>query len=96
MSQTTFGSFSGAVTPGVNMLDIFRENERKENPNSVLNFGRMSLRMISMNCPAGTVVKINGKEVPLFTGVFELGKDWVEITSLEFPEKVDVNLYYLF
>ncbi len=96
MSQAHLGSFSGTVTPNVNMLDIFKQNERAENPNSILNFGQMVLRKLSMSCPAGTKVKINGKELPLFTGVFELGMDQISVTSLVFPEAVDVNIYYMF
>lgn len=96
MSQAHLGSFSGTVTPGVNMVDIFKKNERADNPNSILNFGRMSLRKLSMSCPAGTRVKINGKEIPLFTGVFELGLDQINITSLEFSDAVSVDLYYMF
>lgn len=96
MSQATLGSFSGTVTPKVNMLDIFKQNEIQDDPNSILNFCDMSLRMLSMHCPAGTKVKINGKEIPLFSGVFELGKDLVNVTSLEFQEAINVDLYYLF
>lgn len=96
MSQAHLGSFSGIVTPNVNMLDIFKQNERAENPNSILNFGQMSLRKLSMSCPAGTKVKINGKVIPLFTGVFELGMDQINVTSLEFSEAVDVSIYYMF
>ncbi len=96
MSQAHLGCFSGTVTPNVNMLEIFRQNERAENPNSILNFGQMSLRKLSMSCPAGTKVKINGKEIPLFTGVFELGMDQINVTSLVFTEAVDVNIYYMF
>lgn len=96
MSLAHLGSFSGAVTPGVNMIDIFKENERAENPNSILNFGTMSLRKLSISCLAGTKVKINGKEISLFTGVFELGMDQINITSLIFPDAVDANIYYMF
>lgn len=96
MSQAHLGSFSGTVTPNVNMLDIFKQNERADNPNSILNFGQMSLRKFSVSCPAGTKVKINGKEIPLFTGVFELGMDQINVTSLEFSEAVDVSIYYMF
>lgn len=96
MSQAHLGSFNGTVTPGINMLDIFRQNERAENPNSILNFGKMSLKMLSMSCPAGTKVKINGKEIPLFSGVFELGMDQINVTSLEFSEAVDASIYYMF
>lgn len=96
MSQAYLGSFSGTVTPGANMLDIFKQNELVDNPNSILNFSKMSLKMISMSCPAGTSVKINGKEIVLYTGVFELGFGIIEVTSLEFSEAVDMNAYYLF
>ena len=84
MSQAHLGCFSGTVTPNVNMLD------------SILNFGQMSLRKLSMICPEGTKVKINGKEIPLITGIFELGMDQINITSLEFSEAVNVNIYYMF
>ena len=94
MSQAHLGCFSGTVTPNVNMLDIFKQNERADNP--ILNFGQMSLRKLSMICPEGTKVKINGKEIPLITGIFELGMDQINITSLEFSEAVNVNIYYMF
>lgn len=96
MSQAHLGSFSGTVTPGVNMLDVFKQNERADNPNSILNFGKMSLKMLSMSCPANTKVKINGKEITLFTGIFELGMGQIDITSLEFPEAASVSAYYMF
>lgn len=96
MSQAHLGCFRGTVTPNVNMLDIFKQNERADNPNSILNFGQMSLRKLTMVCPEGTKVKINGKEIPLVTGIFELGMDQINVTSLEFSETVDVNIYYMF
>lgn len=96
MSQAHLGSFSGTVTPGINMLDVFKQNERKDNPNSILNFGKMSLKMFSISCPAGTKVKINDKEITLFTGIFELGMGQIDITSLEFSEAVEASIYYLF
>ena len=96
MSQAHLGCFSGTVTPNVNMLDIFKQTERADNPNSILNFGQLSLRKLTMVCPEGTKVKINGKEIPLVTGIFELGMDQINVTSLEFSETVDVNIYYMF
>ena len=96
MSQAHLGSFSGKVTPKVNMIDVFKQNERTANQNSILNFGDMSLKMLSIPCPAGTRIRINEQEIPLFTGVFELGFNWINITSLEFLEAVDANIYYLF
>lgn len=96
MSQAHLGSFNGTVTPNVNMLDVFKQNEIKENPNSILNFGKLVLKKFGISAPAGTVVKINGKEIPLFTGVFELGMDQIDISSLVFTEAVNVNIYYMF
>ena len=96
MSQAHLGSFNGTVTPNVNMLDIFKQKEIKDNPNSILNFGDLVLKKFGISAPAGTVIKINGKELPLFTGVFELGMNQIDITSLEFLETVNVNIYYMF
>lgn len=96
MSQAHLGSFNGTVTPNVNMLDIFKQREIKDNPNSILNFGDLVLKKFGISAPAGTVIKINGKEIPLFTGVFELGMNQIDITSLEFLETVNVNIYYMF
>ena len=42
------------------------------------------------------MIKINGKDIPVFTGVFELGMNQIDITSLEFSEAVDVNIYYMY
>ena len=56
----------------------------------------MSLKKFSLSCPAGTKVKINGKEIPLFTGFFEMGMNQVNVTSLEFDEAVDMSIYYMF
>ena len=96
MSQAHFGSFNGTVTPNINMLDIFKKNEIEDNPNSILNFGDMVLKKFGISCPAGTTIFINGKEIPVFTGVFELGMNQIDITSLVFSEAVDVNIYYMF
>jgi len=96
MSQAHLGSFNGTVTPNINMLDIFKKNEIEDNPNSILNFGDMVLKKFGISCPAGTKIFINGKEIPVFTGVFELGMNQIDITSLVFSKAVDVNIYYMF
>lgn len=96
MSQAHLGSFNGTVTPGINMLDVFRENELKDNPNSILKFGKMIIKKFGISAPAGTVIKINGKSIPMFTGVFELGLDQIDISSLVFSEAVNVNIYYMY
>lgn len=96
MSQAYLGSFNGTVTPNVNMLKVFKENEIATNPNSILNYCDMTLVKFGISAPAGTKVKINGREIPLFTGIFELGMNQLDITSLEFEEAVDVNIYYMY
>lgn len=96
MSQAYLGSFDGTVTPNINMLDIFKKNELEDNPNSILNFGKLVLKKFGISAPAGTVVKINGKRITLFSGVFELGLNQIDITSLVFDEAVDVNIYYMY
>lgn len=96
MSQAYLGSFNGTVTPNVNMLKVFKENEIAANPNSILNCCDMTLVKFGISAPAGTKVKINGREIPLFTGIFELGMNQLDITSLEFEEAVDVNIYYMY
>lgn len=96
MSQAHLGSFNGVVTPGINMLEIFKENEIRDNPNSILNYGDMILKKFGISCPAGTSIEINGKSIPIFTGVFELGMNQIDISSLRFSEPVNVNIYYMF
>ena len=96
MSQAHLGSFNGTVTPNVNMLDIFKRNELEDNPNSILQFCDLVLKKFGISCPEGTEIEINGKKIPLFTGVFELGMNQIDITSLVFSEAVDVNIYYMF
>lgn len=96
MSQAHLGSFNGTVTPNINMLDVFKANEIADNPNSILNFGDMVLKKFGISCPAGTEIFINGKKIPVFTGVFELGMNQIDITSLVFTSPVDVNIYYMF
>lgn len=96
MSQAHLGSFNGTVTPNINMLDVFKKNEIADNPNSILNFGDMVLKKFGISCPAGTTIFINGKEIPVFTGVFELGMNQIDVTSLIFKKAVAVNIYYMY
>lgn len=96
MSQANLGCFSGAVTAGINMVDVFKARELEENPNSILKFGDMVLRKFGISCPAGTKIQINGKEITVFTGIFELGMNQIDIVSLVFPEAVDVVIYYMY
>ena len=96
MPQAYLGSFNGTVTPDVNMLDIFKKKELEDNPDSILKFAKLIVKKIAISAPAGTAVKINGKEIPMPTGFFELGLNQVDIASLVFSEAADVNIYYMY
>ncbi|MCM1221476.1 MAG: hypothetical protein NC548_44055 [Lachnospiraceae bacterium] len=90
------GSFNGTVTADVNMLDIFKENELKQHPNSTLQFSRLTIKKIGIQCDPGTEVEINGSKIPIISGVFELGFNQVNITSLVFKSAVPANIYYMY
>lgn len=96
MAQGTLGSFNGAVTPNVDMLAIFKEKELTLNPNSTLKFSPMIIKKIGIQTDAGTVVKINGSDIPIVSGVFELGFGQVDIYSLVFTSSVNASIYYMY
>lgn len=97
MSKGTLGSFNGTTTANVNMLDIFKQNEMVAHENSTLAFtDHMVIKKIGIQCEAGTEVIINGCEIPIVSGVFELGFGQVDITSLVFKNAVAVNIYYMY
>lgn len=97
MSKGTLGSFNGTTTANVNMLDIFKQNEMAAHENSTLAFtDHMVIKKIGIQCEAGTEVIINGCEIPIVSGVFELGFGQVDITSLVFKEEKSVNIYYMY
>lgn len=95
-SLAYLGCYSGSTIAGANMLDAFKENELEENPNSILRFGDMVIKKIALKAPEGTTVTINGKKITLFTGLFELGYNMFDITSLVFDSAVNINVYYFF
>lgn len=96
MSKGMLGSFNGKTTPNVNMLSTFKQNELSSNPNSTLQFSDMVIRKIGIQTDAGTVVKINDSEIPITSGIFELGFGQIDIYSLIFKDAVDVNIYYMY
>lgn len=97
MSKGTLGSFNGTTTANVNMLDIFRHEEMDKHENSTLAFTpHMTVKKIGIQCPAGTEVVINGCDIPIVSGVFELGFGQIDVTSLIFKEAVAVNIYYMY
>ena len=96
MSKGTLGSFNGVVTPNVNMLPIFKQKELRVNSNSTLQFSDMVIKKIGIQVDAGTTVKINDNEIPIVSGVFELGFGQIDIYSLVFKNAVPVNIYYMY
>lgn len=97
MSKGTLGSFNGTTTANENMVDVFRREELRKHENSTLAFTpQMTLKKIGIQCPAGTMVAINGCDIPVVSGVFELGYGQIDVTSLVFKEAVAVNIYYMY
>lgn len=97
MSKGILGSFIGTTTKDVNMIDVLRKYEMEKHENSILAFSdKMILRKIGIQCPENTVVSINGCEIPVITGVFELGYGQIDITSLVFKDAVSVAIYYMY
>ena len=97
MSKGTLGSFNGTTTANVNMLDIFKKEEMAKHENSTLAFSScMIIKKIGIQCPAGTEVSINGCDIPIVSGVFELGFGQIDVSSLIFKEAVPVNIYYMY
>ena len=97
MSKGKLGSFNGTTTANVNMMDIFKKEEMDKNENSTIAFSsRMIIKKIGIQCPAGTMVSINGCDIPIVSGVFELGFGQIDVSSLVFFEAVAVNIYYMY
>ena len=95
MAQS-IASWSGTTTPGENLVETFRQQELALNPNSYLLHTNMIVRKIAIKADEGTKVKINGREIELFSGIFETGFNQVYVTSIIFNEAVDIQTYYLF
>ena len=97
MSKGTLGSFNGVTTPNINMLDVFKKEELKKHQNSILAFSsKMIIRKLGIQCPAGTEISINGCDIPVVSGIFELGFGQIDVSSLIFKDSVSVNIYYMY
>lgn len=97
MSKGTLGSFNGTTIANENMVNVFRTEELKKHEHSTLVFThQMVIKKIGIQCPAGTIVSINGCEIPIVSGVFELGYGQIDVTSLIFREAVEANIYYMY
>lgn len=97
MSKGRLGCFSGAVTAGENMVEVFRKKEMDLNENTSLSFMPfMTLKKLGIQCNPGTVVEINGCPITIFTGVFELGFGQIDVTSIVFQNAGNANIYYMY
>lgn len=97
MSKGTLGSFNGTTVPNENMVDVFRKQEIESHENSIVAFSdHLVLKKIGILCEAGTVVKINGSEIPIISGQFELAYGVLDIVSLVFDKAIPVNITYMY
>jgi hypothetical protein len=98
MSKGTLGSFNGTTTPNANMVEVFKTAEIEKHENSVLNFSPfMTLKKLGIQCEPGTVVRINDCDIPIpSSGVFELGFNQVDVTSIVFRDAVEISAYYMY
>lgn len=98
MAKGTLGSFVGTVTPGVNMIDLLKDQQGDKRlsrkwPTSI----PFAIQKMAINGEPGTSFKVNDAQIVLpSTGVFELSYGLCDIDSLVFDEAVDVNIVYLY
>lgn len=97
MAMASLGSFYGNITANVNIVDIFRQNEITANPNCHLKYANhMVLKAVTINAPNDTIVSINGSDVKIANGKYEVEIGWIDITSLVFSSAVAVNIQYMY
>lgn len=93
VSLVHLGSFHDTVTANENLIDTFITNAKQTNPSIHFN----AVRKIAIEAPAGTQFSINGVDLWMpTTEIFELGLDYVQITSLIFKSSVSVNIVYMY
>lgn len=98
MAKGTLGSFVGAVTPGVNMIDLFKDQQGDKRlsrkwPTSI----PFAIQKMAINGEPGTTFTLNDAQIVLpSTGVFEISYGLCDIDSLVFDEAVNVNIVYLY
>lgn len=100
MAKGHLGSFIGAVTPDVNMIDLFKAQEEEKHvlasrkwPASI----PFSIQQLSISADPGTTFTLNTAQIVIpSTGIFELSYGLIEIESLVFHAQVNVNIVYLF
>lgn len=93
MSLVYLGSYYGTCNANENMVDVFKNIEKEKNPKLPFN----ELRKVAIEAPKGTEFIINNTTIIMpSTGHFELGVDWVQISSLIFKTSVDANIIYMY
>ena len=96
MAKGTLVNFVGVVTPNVDIVPMLRDKELSLNPEGTLQFSPLVLKKIGIKTDAGTVVKINGRDIEIVFGTLELGYGLVDIYSLIFSSPVNVCIYYVY
>ncbi len=93
VSMVHLGSYYGICKSNKNMIDTFKEIEKKKNPSMTFD----AVRKIAMEAPAQTELEINGVKIIMpSTGIIEFGLDFVQITNLIFKSDVSVNIIYMY
>lgn len=96
MSLPRYGSFIGAVTPNVNMVDTFKQQEADRggglSPASV-NF---SMLAVEIHVPEGTEFTFNGQQVKVTDSGMWRTPTFMEINEIVFATEVTANIMYLF
>lgn len=96
MARGNIGSFNGAVSAGVDMVEVFKAAEAEKNPKFKFSAG-FCIRKISIAAAAGTQFTINGAEIHLpESGLFQTDEDEIEVESLIFNSAANVNIVYLY
>ena len=96
MSRGTLGSFNGVVTPNANMVEVFRQKEIWEHPNTHLKFGNMTIRKIGIITDPNTIVYMNDAKIVIPSGTFELAYGMLAITKLVFEAPVNAVIHYIY
>ena len=90
------GSFNGQVTPGTNMIDVFR-NDNRLRMRSFPHATSFHLLHLAINAKAGTTFNLDGAQIVTpTTGIFEVCGEMTPLESLVFSEAATVNIIYYF
>ena len=88
------GQYQGTVEADKNLIDVFKQREIERHENSFLKFSPLVIKKLGIRCEQGTMVEINGDSITINSGVFELGFEVMDVTSLVFPSATEVDIIY--